>query len=55
MTCPWCGEPLTKQHGAIEEACLSSVARTAGQVIRVVRPVVFWACGTCEFCEEVRP
>jgi hypothetical protein len=41
---------MTKAHGAIAEP----VMRTGVQTLhRVARPATFYACSTCEHCEEV--
>jgi ssDNA-binding Zn-finger/Zn-ribbon topoisomerase 1 len=48
--CPLCGGELVKHPGAINEQVF--IGRL-GRVERRTRPAVFWACSTCEHCEEV--
>jgi hypothetical protein len=54
MTCPQCGAGVDKvtpkQGGCIEETVVDP--RTF-RLSRKVRPATFWACMTCEWCEEI--
>jgi hypothetical protein len=52
QACPECGDPMTKEHGAIGEPVMNAL-RTDRTIRRVVRPAIFWSCFTCGHCEEV--
>jgi hypothetical protein len=49
MDCPMCKTAMTKHVGVINEPVLTGW----GRLVRRSRPAVFWACSTCEHCEEV--
>lgn len=50
MNCPNCKTPMEfVPDGVINEP----VIRTGtGTIARVSRPAAFWACSSCEHCEE---
>jgi hypothetical protein len=46
--CPSCGGVMEKHTGAVNEP----VMLTNGQIGRHTRLASFWACNSCEHCEE---
>lgn len=56
MVCPQCSQPVEKVHGAIEETVFRKYPLRNGDATRRrVRPAVFYACMTCEWCSETKP
>lgn len=51
-TCPECEGIMEKVDGQISEPIMSTV-RGATEMPRRVRPAVYFACCSCEHCEEV--
>lgn len=52
MNCPDCKTPMTKEHGVVSEERSAYTIR-GRQTPMVARPATFWACWSCEHCEEV--
>lgn len=48
--CPSCAGMMTKEHGTVSEVVIGTGVNVKK---RVARPATFYACGSCEHCEEV--
>jgi hypothetical protein len=46
--CPGCGGVMTRGPGVITELVVDAY----GKITRAARPATFYACATCEHCEE---
>lgn len=46
--CPECGGVMEKHTGTVDEPVMNGY----GQTVRKARPATFFACTTCEHCEE---